>query len=72
MNLKDKFVKDIPCPKCKGTGKIKNTQYLPEIRKKAQQLRDKGLTYRAIADKLGITHPQSIKSMINKVIWVKK
>ena len=56
------------CPVCGGTGKIiskiKRHTYSEKERETARKLLSKGLTYREIAEKMGIDHPQKVYSMI--------
>ena len=60
---------EAPCPLCGGTGITLVRSFVkPEIRELARRLRRKGMTYREIGKKLGVKHPQSVKSMIEAKI----
>lgn len=57
------------CPRCCGTGKARTfnrqEKYPEKIRIKAEKLFDMGLTLRNIAQKLKISHPQTIKNILS-------
>lgn len=57
---------DLNCPLCKGTGHIprRKGKYSIKTRAKARKMYANGKTLRAIGERLGIKHPQSVKAMI--------
>ena len=57
------------CLYCKGRGFVSNRSknpyiYSSDLRNKAFYLRKQGLSYRKIADLLGIIYPQSAKNLV--------
>lgn len=61
----------IPCPYCLGSGKILAKRGISDDdKKKMLAMRRQGLTFRQIAGKMQIKHPQSVKSAIE--VYVKK
>jgi hypothetical protein len=57
------------CPRCNGTGYSRafnrRPKYGLKVKNKAIALFDKGWSYRQIATKLNIKHPQTIFNIIN-------
>jgi len=58
------------CPKCGGTGVSKHWDKMPKYGIKIQKLAcayyQKGLSLRKIAEKLNISHAQTVKNIINQ------
>lgn len=58
------------CPRCHGTGMARafnrESKYDADTIKKAKSLRSKDMTFRAIANEMGISHPQTIINMLEK------
>lgn len=59
------------CPHCEGKGRIKvlkerKTAYAPYLMAEAANMRGLNMSYREIARKLGLSHPQIAKNMARK------
>ena len=53
------------CPLCRGTGRVIDKHHYPDsIREKARKLYSQGVKLREIGRKLGVNHPQKVKSLI--------
>lgn len=57
------------CPLCLGKGKIVDRHHYPlKVRNKARRLYAKGLSLRKIGEKIGVNHPQKVKSLLKSKI----
>lgn len=54
------------CSVCNGKGFVKVEHYPESDKKLAIVLRENGMTYRRIAEVLGIDHPQKVKTLIRR------
>ena len=71
----------IDCPFCKGTGKVlpelasRRVLYDDKTRKRAFELRQKGITLRKIGKELKINSPESVRQLIkswHRILVIKK
>lgn len=63
------MVKSGVCPRCRGTGRARvfnrRPKYSEALRATAGRLHDRGLSLRAIAKRLRLPHPQTVKNILS-------